>query len=119
MSTSSEINILLGKTLKRIRLDRKLTREALSEKLDVSSRFLASVESGQAGISLATLKKICLEFGADANVLLGIYSSSEEDKIYEDIFNRIKQIDRVYLDNLYQIIVSFSDAIKNKTDAEF
>lgn len=114
MSTSMEINLLLGEKLKEIRLEKKMTREALSEKLDVSSRFLASVESGQVGISLATLKKICLEFGASADVLLGVTAFDENEKIYEDIFNRIKQLDKIYLENLLEIIVSFSNATKKE-----
>lgn len=112
MSTSTEINIPLGKKLKAIRLERKLTREALAEKIDVSSRFLASVESGQVGISLETLKKLCLEFGVSSDFLLGITEVSQNEKVFNDILNRINQLDEIYLENLLEIIVSFSNAVR-------
>lgn len=111
MSTCSEINVYLGNKLKRVRLERHITRETLAEKIDVSSRFLASVESGQVGISLITLKKICIEFGISADELLGITNISNDNKIFEDIINRVKQLPPEQLSPLLEIIVTYTKAI--------
>ena len=111
MSTCSEINESLGKKVKKSRMEKHLTREELSEKIDVSSRFLASVESGQVGISLHTLKKICIEFGISADELLGITSISSDDRIYEDAITRIKQLPPELLPPLLEIITSYTKAV--------
>ena len=115
MSTCSEINIFLGNKLKKARLERHLTRENLSEKIDVSTRFLASVESGQVGISLITLKKICIEFGLSSDELLGITSISNDEKTFNDIINRVKQLPAEQLAPLLDIIVSYTNAINQAT----
>ena len=116
MSTCSEINESLGKKLKKARQERRLTREELSEKIDVSSRFLASVESGQVGISLHTLKKICIEFGISADELLGITSISNNDRLFEDAITRIKQLPPELLPPLLEIITSYTKAISYAKD---
>ena len=111
MSTNAEINSLLGQKIKDLRMQRKLTREIFAERIDVSSRFLASVESGQVGVSLSTLKKICLELGVSADTLLGISNIPEDDSTYTNICNKIKQLDKSMLQSILEIVTSFSNAV--------
>jgi len=49
---------LVGKNIKRIRKEKKLTQEELAEKCDLQTSFLAGVERGERNITLQTLEKI-------------------------------------------------------------
>ena len=102
----------MGNRLKEIRKERKLTREFLAEKIDVSSRFLADVEIGKVGISLQTLKKICKCLGVSADYLLGIVQEKDEGQEYEKIENLIKQMDIKYLSHLEDVITAFISAVE-------
>lgn len=113
MSTDPNINIMLGAKIKKIRNDQKITREALSEMIDISSRFMADVESGKVGVSLATLKKLCKVLGVSADYLLGITDDEENSGEYERVINRIKQTGIKNLPYLEEIIISFINATES------
>lgn len=83
MAELKEINVILGKNVRRARNKMNLTREKLAEEINVSPRFLADVESGKTGVSLSTLKNICLVLNISADNLLGI-TEDDERKIYVD-----------------------------------
>ena len=110
MSSNPEINEALGNKLRIIRKDQKITREALAEKLNVSPRFL---ESGKVGISLTTLKNICVVTGTSADSLLGLDSEGQVDS--DEIVNRLNMLDPYSLEQLKNIVRSYCDAIQNKS----
>lgn len=60
LENRKEINVVLGDRVKKARLGQRLTREQLAERANVSARFLADVESGVTGVSLSTLRELCL-----------------------------------------------------------
>ena len=107
----ADLNITLGNRIKQIRKQQKITRETLSEKIDVSSRFMADVESGKAGVSLATLKKLCKTLGVSADFLLGITQQGEPSNCLEQIITRLNQIDPQYLPYANDLLVTFINAI--------
>lgn len=109
MSKNSQIHAVLGENVKTLRIQQGLTREMLSEMLDVSSRFLADVESGKVGVSLTTLKKLCLTLGISADHLLGL--SEEDDDDRREINTRIMQIPNEYLPQFKQIVSAFSQTV--------
>lgn len=109
MTTNSEINAVVGATVRRLRNEKRMTREELSEQLDVSSRFLASVEGGTAGVSLTTLKKLCVVFGVSADVFLGLTDGITD---HSEIISRIEQLDPKYNDDILAIITAFCKAVK-------
>ena len=113
MSSNPEINEVLGNKLRAIRKNQKITREALAEKLNVSPRFLADVESGKVGISLTTLKNICVVTGTSADSLLGLDGEGRVDS--DEIINRLSMLDPYSLEQLKNIIRSYWDAIQNKS----
>lgn len=75
-----EINIMFGEKLRKERERNKLTREAFAEKIDVSARFLADIEGGFTGVSLSTLKDICITLGCSSDKLLGIGTNESSDE---------------------------------------
>lgn len=108
MSTNPDINITLGSRLKKIRTQKKITREELAEKIDVSSRFLADVEIGKVGISLSTLNNLCKALNVSSDYLIGI-KNDETTHEYNEINNFIARIDKKYLPHLLKIISAFYD----------
>lgn len=67
-----EINVTLGERIRTLRKKKGYTREFFAEKLSVSTRFLATVESGEAGVSISTLKNIALLLDTSSDYLIGI-----------------------------------------------
>jgi len=112
MSSDPNINTSLGLKVKNLRTKRKITREALAERVGVSSRFLADVESGKVGVSLSTLVSICGELAVSSDYLLGISTNSETTE-YDEAINRVKQIPAEYMDYLNRIIAAYSDAVNS------
>ena len=64
------INIEVGENIRLYREKAGYSRERLSELMGVSPRFIADVETGFAGVSLTTLKKLCEVLGVSADRLL-------------------------------------------------
>ncbi|MBI2263743.1 MAG: helix-turn-helix transcriptional regulator [Armatimonadetes bacterium] len=53
-----EIKKLLGRKIRKIRLERKLSQAELAERLSVSSEHMSRIESGVSGPSLALLEEM-------------------------------------------------------------
>lgn len=110
MSSNPEINKTLGSKLQSIRKRQGMTREKLAEKLNVSPRFLADVEAGKVGISIATLKNLSLATGTSSDVLLGLVDESGTD--IDEIVNRLNMLDPIYLPQLKTIVREYCNAIE-------
>lgn len=102
-----DINQTLGSRINRQRKDLKITREKLAEVIDVSPRFLADVESGKVGVSLQTLKNLCIALSTSADYLLGI-TDNESNNYAEKILNTLSTIDLKY----YPLILTFLNELK-------
>lgn len=49
----------IGRNIKEVRMKKGYTQEQLSEKMDISARYISRIEQGMAGIRLELLAKIC------------------------------------------------------------
>lgn len=74
-------NILTGKRIREIREFQKLSRESLAEKANISTQFLADIESGKKGMTIVTLKKICTALHISADSIVFGCESQENAKI--------------------------------------
>lgn len=92
----SELNIVLGDRIKLSRKTLGMTRERLAEKIEVTPRFLADVESGKVGVSLTTLKKICVALSVSADFLLGL-ADIADSQLSDIVKNKINITDAKYL----------------------
>lgn len=110
MTTSADINKTLGERLRNIRMKKRITREALAEKIDVSTRFLADVESGKVGISLVTLRNICRYLGVSSDYLLGLAETGSEYSEKAELINRVSRADEKYIQSLNKIVTAFLEA---------
>ena len=72
-----DINKILGERINLLRKNLNITREKLAEKVEVSPRFLADVEAGKVGVSLQTLKNLCVALSTTSDYLLGLASAGD------------------------------------------
>ena len=79
MKEKKPINLEIGQNVKQIRENAGLTQERLAELIGLGVKHLSAIECGAVGVSLATLKQLCvlLSVPADA-ILFGIESSNSE-----------------------------------------
>ena len=63
--------IMLGRRIRRYRIEKHLTQEQLAEMADVSASFLGHIERGTRVASLETLMKLCAVLQVTPNDLLG------------------------------------------------
>lgn len=50
---------IFGKRIREMREYQRLSREKLAEMANISTQFLADIETGRKGMTVVTLKKIC------------------------------------------------------------
>lgn len=62
--------------VKRLRTERQLTQQQLANEADVSRRMIASIENGQANISLAKLSQLAMVLGATFSEIVRPYSET-------------------------------------------
>lgn len=113
MAETKEINVILGNNIKNMRKKNNITREKLAEKINVSPRFLADVESGKVGVSLATLKSLCYALNISADYLLGIASFDDKNLYINSIDKKIQSMNANMLKNLDYIIDCIINIEKN------
>lgn len=65
-----EDNKIIGQRIRSIREFQQLSREKLAEMSNISTQFLADIETGKKGMTVVTLKKICLALRVSADSLL-------------------------------------------------
>lgn len=106
-----EINIILGQRVKELRKQNGYTREAFAEALSVSPRFLANVESGEAGVSLSNLKNISLLLNVPTDYLIGITNPEDSDLSRQLAINKINSLDDKYLCYVNTILNCVEDII--------
>lgn len=110
-----EINVVLGERIKILRKQKGYTREAFAEKLSVSTRFLATVEGGEAGVSISTLKNIALLLDTSADYLLGLRDEIDEEFYRQSAVTKIYNMDKKHLMNVNKILDSIDDIIKTES----
>ncbi len=92
-----EINVTLGQRVKELRKQKGYTREAFAEELSVSTRFLADVESGSAGVSITTLKNISMILNVPSDYFIGISNPEDSELSRQILMNKVIVLDKKYL----------------------
>ena len=70
MRVKNEINVQTGERIRAAREGAKLTQEQLAERIEVSPQYISDLERGIVGISLPTLKRLCLAVGVSSDRIL-------------------------------------------------
>ena len=86
----------IGKRVTKIRKQRGLTQEKLSEKCDLSPQYISNIERSISIPSTETLLRICevLEVTPDA-ILLGVIR--HEDETWRGVAERLRTMDEKHL----------------------
>lgn len=70
MRVKKEINVQIGEQIKLARDQAGLTQEQFAERIDVSPQFVSDMERGVVGVSLTTLKRVCVVLGVSSDRIL-------------------------------------------------
>ena len=102
MRQRKEDNIKIGEGIRNARERSCMTQEKLAEKVGVSSQYISDLERGVVGISIPTLKRICICLGISRDeVLFGSRSEARQVILAEKC--------RVLSDPQFQILTEIID----------
>ena len=96
-----------------------LSREKLSEYLDVSPQFIADIEYGNKGISIKRFYLLCQVLDVTADYLLaGNVYSNETDResmlVCEEIMTLLQRCDTKQLKGIREIAEIYADGVRMK-----
>lgn len=95
---------LIGKRIKKLRLEKHLTQEKLSELLNISIEHLSRIESGAYRPSLGLIEKISTALETDeAYLMFGNYDVSGIDK---ELYDKLESLEEDKKQALLTIINS-------------
>lgn len=70
MREKKAINIEIGERVKAAREQAGITQEQLAERIDVSTQYVSDLERGVVGISVPTLRNLCVALGISSDCIL-------------------------------------------------
>lgn len=79
MKEKKQINIEVGRRIKKAREEAGYTQEKFSEIIQLGEKNISAIERGSVGISLTTMKKICESLSISADSLL--FESTHENNV--------------------------------------
>ena len=96
----------LGERIKRIRKQRGLTQEKLSEMIDISPRNLSGIEKGIYFVKADTLEKILTALNITAEDLFAVDSLKSSDELINDINKIVDSFkdDKEKLEIVYKVV---------------
>ena len=109
----------MGKRVRSRRESLGLSREKLSEYLDVSPQFIADIEYGNKGISIKRFYLLCQVRDVTADYLLaGNVYSNETDResmlVCEEIMTLLQRCDTKQLKGIREIAEIYADGVRMK-----
>lgn len=87
-----EIDKVIGKILKRHRIENHLTQEQLSEKLNISLKYISRIENGNGGIKTQTLIKYIDTLGITPNLLYQDFIHNPSLKKHLELSEKIQNL---------------------------
>ena len=91
MREKKQINIEIGERIKNAREQRKITQEKLAERVEVSPQYISDLERGVVGVSVSTLKNICLALDVTSDSLLFDVVQDSDISVLVDCCRRLSQ----------------------------
>ena len=96
---NNETKILLGRKIKHLRNNLKLSQFALGEKIDINQQQVTLIELGKCFPSLKTLEKLAVVFDCEVHELFSFEEFSDEKILREKINKKIKNLSNRLLYN--------------------
>lgn len=101
------VNVIIGERIKKIREEKKITREALAGKAGISTKFLYEIENGKKGISAETVLKIANALSCSCDLILKGEDLENEKKVIADKI--IKKFEPKQIKKINEIIKLISE----------
>lgn len=109
--TKKEINIQIGEQIKLAREQARMTQEQLAESVSVSPQYISDLERGVVGLSIPTLKHICLSLRVSSDrILFG--SVTEKRGVLLEETCRVLSYEQFAI--LTEIVCKYVEALKLK-----
>ena len=93
----------IGSRIKKLREERKLTREEMAAKADISIKFLYEIENGKKGLSVETLLKIAKVLSCSCDFIL-MGTNSEEYDITNKIIKKFDERQLKYVNGILSLL---------------
>lgn len=108
MREKKEINIQIGEQIRRAREQSGLTQEQFAERIDVSPQFVSDLERGVVGLSIPTLKRVCLTLNVSSDRILFGTAGTERSNM---LAGRCSELSEEDFSALLELVTCFSTAI--------
>ena len=116
--SSKDLKEVIAGNLRKIRSDRKMTREQMAEAVGVSTTFYANLESGNKMMSVTTLKKISDALGVSTDSILYEDRPSEvADRIQKVLSDQPQEVAAI-AEKLVQVCVTEVPQVMEKSKNE-
>ena len=108
MRVKKEINIQLGERIKILRERANLTQEQMAERIDVSPQYISDLERGVVGISVATLRRLCMALCISSDQIL--FGALVENRV-EILANMCQSLSEEEFGILIEIVSKYVEAM--------
>lgn len=102
--SKSQIDTVLGKILKQYRIKNHLTQEQLSEKLDISLKYISRIENGNGGIKTQTLINYMNILGIEPNLLYGDLINNKSIQKHVELSEKLQYLSPEKVDFIMKMI---------------
>lgn len=107
----SSIKQMLGKKIKLIRKERKLTQEQLAERVDIGTPNISYIENGKFAPSVETLQKIATALDVTPKELYNFDEFRDVEDIKKELFEALNSNEKV-LKIMYEIFLTLKFHVK-------
>lgn len=108
---NDDINKEVGERIRRYRERLNYTREQLSEKTDLSVQFIADIERGRKGFTIATLQKLCGGLSVSADYIV---MGREKLSDVQQIAAMLEMLDEKYIPLAVEHLKTFTKTVSLK-----
>jgi len=107
---------LVGTHIQALRMGKKLTREALAEKADISAKFLYEIEKGKKSFSVDVLRRIAN--GLDVCCDEIVYGKRQGDCEYSELIRRLERFGEVDIQEICIMMDALREVKKHQQTDE-
>lgn len=81
---------IIGKKIKEIRLDKKLTQEYVAETADVNTSHISNIENNRVKVSLSTLVQICNALDVTVDYILSDEYTQPDSALEQEVLKELR-----------------------------
>lgn len=111
MREKKEINIQIGERIKAAREKAGYTQERFAEQIDVSPQYISDLERGVVGISVPTLKRLCVCLSVSSDQILFGMVNEVNNLSFAEVLRKLTEEQRAIL---MEIIQKYVQAIETE-----